>query len=135
VKYEWSGNITVDVPNDWTIHEPGNLIELVPPDESGALHITVLDRQRPGIPTREEAIELVNWFKERRGGEGRIETTTGSEIEARSRFDSADDGEPMNWIVVSKVWPDRAVLASYSQAPHSFSNDVIVDAIIKSIRP
>lgn len=77
----------------------------------------------------------MNWFKERRGGEGRIETTAGSEREARSRFNSADDGEPINWIVVSKVWPDRAVLASYCQALHAVSNDVIVDTIIESIRP
>lgn len=50
LKYELSVNITVDVPNDWSIHEPGNLVELIPPDESGALHITVLDRDVPGFP-------------------------------------------------------------------------------------
>jgi hypothetical protein len=136
MRYEWEDNITLDVPDGWTLNEPGNLIELVPPDESGALHVTILERERRGEPKTNEAMELVQWFQSRRGADAKIaERYDGHVSEAWATFDTAEDGEPMSWSVLSRVWPEIAVLASYSHNPRALQHDATVEKIFRSIQP
>lgn len=135
MRYEWDNTITIDLPEGWTFNEPGEVIEAVPPDDSGALHVSIFDRDRIESPSIIEAAELVAWFQRRRGADSQIDTTrdaNGVPI-ARSHFTTAQDGELMTWLVESKIWPDVAVLASYVHDPRVRKYAAVVDAALSSI--
>lgn len=135
MRYEWEDTITMDLPDGWTLNEPGDVIEVVPPDDSGALHVSILERDRAEPPSLNEASELVAWFQRGRGADGKIETFRDDSgmPAARSRFTTAQDGEPMAWVVQSKVWPDVAVLATYAHDPKIRKHAAAIDATLTSI--
>ena len=136
MRYVWKNLITADVPADWVINEPGDVIELVPPTEDGALHISILERDRDAPPRSEDARELVDWFKERRGADASTHVETGSDgiPVGRAEFVVAEDGEPMRWLVVAKVWAPVAALVSYCSGPESRQRTAAVEEIISSIQ-
>jgi hypothetical protein len=135
VRYEWEETITIDLPEGWTLNEPGDVIEVVPPDDSGAIHISIFDRDRPESPSIKEASELVAWFHRRRGAAAKIETFRDESgvPAARSRFTAAQDGKSMAWRVQAKIWPAVAVLATYVHDPRVKKHAAVVDATLSSI--
>jgi hypothetical protein len=108
----------VEAPEDWTIAEPGDLIELLPPDEDGALHISLYKREAQGPPSEAEARSLLEWFCRNKGVE--VEAEVGcrpGEARASCRFEIADADVVSEWQAVVLVWAHRAVLATYNGEP------------------
>ncbi|HEY3351091.1 MAG TPA: hypothetical protein VGM13_15035 [Thermoanaerobaculia bacterium] len=136
MRYVWPGNISLDVPAGWQVKEPGDLIELVPSSGRGAMHVSILDRERSEAPTEQEARELAEWFRDRRGGDGEIVVAIEPDRlpSARTSFTVAEDGVPMSWTVYTKIWPERAILASFSSEP-GFAKDLgEANTIFKSLQ-
>lgn len=135
MKYVWQDLVVIEIPDGWTLNEPGDLIELVPPGGDGALHISILERERTDPPSDQEARELVEWFRDRRGGEGKIDAEVdknGASL-ARTAFEVVTDGESVGWTVVAKVWSSLAVLASYCFAAARKGVADGVETILESI--
>lgn len=114
-RWAWPGILSLEIPEGWRVDQADELIEVTPPDRSGAAHITVLRRSRVGPVTEGEAQELAENFSRRQG----VDAPAGSEFlvagsrVSQMRFDSSNGDRMLHWEVEAHVWPDRALICTY----------------------
>ena len=135
MRYRWEGRLTVDVPEDWEVVEPGDLIEILPPDGTGALHISLYNRERTEPPTEAEARSLLEWFCRSKGGQPDfVIESRPDETRASCRFEILDDDDVVGWKAIAIVWIHRAVLATYN-GELSTKAASRAEVVLESIRP
>ena len=137
MRYVWPGKLSLQFPDGWHLSEPGDLIEVTPPDESGAAHISVFHRTEPGLPSTADARALVGWFAKRRGcGSVEVDSFQHEGVaEGGALFESVEDGIRTAWYVRAKVWTREAILASYCTAPGRAAHLPEFLAMVESAQP
>jgi hypothetical protein len=93
----WSGVMALDVPEGWRTEIDGHVLELVPPDDAGAAHISVLERTREEPPVPGEAAGLATSFAEH-VGELTGDVAERSDAERRVATATARGGGFLWWI-------------------------------------
>ena len=108
----YEGVFWFELEDGWTATEVEHLVEVVPPEPAGSLHIAVLRRTKHSRLVTDEAIELVVKFA------GNLEVSlepagenSGSRVVASASF--AAKGH--HWDVQARVWLGRAFVSSYCQ--------------------
>jgi hypothetical protein len=101
-----------EVPNDWSVREVDDVLELLPRSDRGAAHISVYRRDVEGPPEAGEAA----WFVEPRPGWETTETATeepdGAELVAFASY--VDSATGRRWDVGTRVGSIRAVVFTYN---------------------
>lgn len=134
-RWEWKDRFSVEIPENWEVREPGDVIELVPPDNSGAGHISYLKRKSRDVHLKETDVKaVVEWFQKKRGASAPIRCGTGSKtVTAVAHFETNDNTETMLWDVLA-VGNDNAVcLCSYCYSAGGESFASIAKDIFNSI--
>lgn len=112
----WDGVLATDVPDDWEIRDLGDLIEILPPDVSGAVHLSIYRRDPD-----ENVLEgtAARWVERVAAGRGvdlaQVEERQTEKFrEAFASFRAPEQELPW-WDVGVRVWDDRAVLFTFSR--------------------
>jgi hypothetical protein len=121
----WGDLISLSVPSDWIVNQTDDLIEITPPGDDGALHITILRRDKSESPSDAEARELVDGFVSQQAVVSSITYDA-----AGAHFSSRCDGQVMRWDVSAKVWQDLAILSSFC---HTNGESAAAALIVSSI--
>jgi len=115
VRWIWEGVFSLDVPDGWEVRDEGGLIEIVPPDPVGAVHISVLKRAKPNNVRDGEATQLAADFARKRG----VSNPQPSEITqsggrlATIAFQSVEENGTLTWDVETRVWDGRVLVCSF----------------------
>ena len=115
MRWVWEGVLSLDVAEGWEVRDGDELIEIVPPEPVGAVHISVLRRTRPNEVQDGEAALLAADFARKRGvSDPRpSEVRQGSGRLARIAFQSIEEHGTLTWDVETRVWDGRALVCSY----------------------
>ena len=139
MRWVWDGVFSVDIPEGWKVNEDGDLIEIVPPEPVGAVHISVLRRKREGAVRAGEASELAANFAERQGGAGvkPAERAEGHQRIATLEFETEIENAPdrLHWDVQVRVWNERALICSFCHDGRHMAVLSAASAMFSSIQP
>jgi hypothetical protein len=130
----WGGLFGADVPEDWTAHVAEGVVEIVPPEPVGALHVTVLRRSYVGPVQDGEAVDLLLKFGKRFGWSGPVQEVRSAGVvsaEAEGLRESTDH----IWDVRVVVSSQRALVASYLSDGRDRTELSVGRAILASLRP
>lgn len=117
-RWTWRDSFSASVPTTWKVKDDGDVVEIVPSRNDGALHITRMRKTNVSAPTSEEASTLVQNFARNNGLRQEKEITERkwvAGVSAEGRFESmvgAHDA-PRFWIVRSFSTESKALLCTY----------------------
>lgn len=138
IEWRWKGLFSMTVPDDWDVRELGDLLEFIPPDESGAAQISVLRRSREESDSPEVARELVENFMSKHNARSIV-----AEPESKNRrsatlatqsFISEDEFGQLFWDVTAIVWDDLAVICTYCHSGTSGEHRQSARSMYESIQ-
>ena len=137
-KHEIRG-IAFFAPPGWQVREVDELIEVVLPENEGALHISFFQKENESAPKEDEAHTLIAEFAKNNGLVTSDEVSTSllrDEARGFGRFHPrhSSDDVPAIWILASLVWPDRALQISYCTDTLESRTRAAVVSLIDSIR-
>jgi hypothetical protein len=132
-RWVWNGLFSMDVVEGWDVRESPGLIEIVPPEPVGAIHISVLSRARDGHVQIGEASELVKNFAQKQGcNQPRV--TESDACVARGQFRTGSDTDWYYWDVEARVWAKRGLVCSYCHDGRSETHRKAALAMFASIQ-
>ncbi len=130
----WGGLFAADVPEEWTAHAAEGVVEIVPPEPVGALHVTVLRRSRVGRVQDGEAVDLLLKFGKRFGWSGSVQEVRSASVVSAEAHDLRESTDHI-WDVRAVVWSERALVASYLSDGSDRTYRSEGRAILASLRP
>ena len=131
--------ISFIAPSDWKVREVDDFIEVLPPEDEGALHISFLQKESESAPNENDAHTLIAEFAKNSNlfTNGDVRTSVfHNEARGLGNFRSRErsDHLPAIWIVASLVWPDRALQISFCTDTLESRTRAAVVSLIASIR-
>jgi len=136
MRWKWESRFIIDLPDDWEVREPGDTVELLPPHNGGAGHISYLLREREGPLSASELDELVAWFAEKRGQKPNIRHQQyGPYMSAEAHFQTVEDDEAMYWDVCAVGWDNAVCLCSFCCGDEGKNMSTVAMKTFRSITP
>lgn len=105
--------IAIAIPQGWSASRNGELLDVLPPGEVGALQVSTYSRDASIPIEASEARGLVESFVSHLTDLAGVTISEHGEHDAWTSFTSHAEALETSWNVVAKVWPTAAVIGSY----------------------
>jgi len=135
-KWMWKGYFQAEIPDDWTVNESSDLIEMLPPRPVGALQISFF--KVPDGEPEKRCKEAISNFVEKQGGQACGEFLVerrDSVLSVSSTFGSRISGKDLFWLISAIGLPGMIALVTYCYGGQRDDEVRRAVEIIRSISP